>query len=239
MDIILIPLHCFFQLRPVLVQLDDLPLLVLHKADGREDNLQDALVLRLVVLVQPQVIHEQEQVLEHPSPDQVQERPGLAHDIQHFTLHHALTSCIYGVELGTGGTVILHIPACLTFPAAVLRAHILWLPLVAHTLGRHSWRNWYLTHPIYQFITFHTDSTVIGEHTSHTLLRTVVLDKQGLIEYSEGAVRVVLGHNGWKYKGPKYLSVHFNKGITLKLVLVEGFIHIIDPDGGEVVGDAA
>ena len=124
-DVILTPLHCFFQLRPVLVQLDDLPLLVLHEADGGEDNLQDALVLRLVVLVQPQVIHQQEQGLEHPSPDQVQERPGLAHDIQHFTLHHTLPSCIYGVELGTGGTVILHIPACLTFLAAVLRAHIL------------------------------------------------------------------------------------------------------------------
>ena len=60
-----------------------------------------------------------------------------------------------------------------------------------------------------------------------------------MIKYGEDTVRRVWGHNGLKHEALKYLPANFNEGIILELVLVEGFIDIIGPDGGEVVGDTS
>ena len=100
-DVLDIGLH-FIQ---VLAEADYLPLLLLNQCDGGEDAPDDALVLPLVVLVEPEVVYHHEDPTMPPLLQHVQEGPDADEDGQALALNDALPILILGVELSTRYTV--------------------------------------------------------------------------------------------------------------------------------------
>lgn len=128
-DVLDLRLH----LVQVLLQPDHFPLLFLNEGYGGEDALDDALILLLVVLIQPQIVHHHKHPSAAPFLQHVQERPHTDQDGQGLTLDHALPILVLDIELRAFHTVCPRLVAGRALPVTVLMANSMDRQLVPHT----------------------------------------------------------------------------------------------------------
>ena len=127
-------LHRALQLFLDPVKLDDFPLPLLYELDGFEHHQRSAVVLVAVVVVEPEVVHSQEQRL-HSSPFyQVHDRPQVRQNLQSPAFLNALPTFVLGVELRTLDAIRPGLVARLAPLAAIFLADIALDELVLHAV---------------------------------------------------------------------------------------------------------
>ena len=124
-----------FGLIQILLQSHYFPLFLLYKSNGGEDVPDDALILSLMILVQPEIINHHEHppvasLLEH-----IEEGSHAGKDGETLAPYHTLSILVPDVELGALHTVGPGEVAGLAAPITVLLADILLNELVLDAVG--------------------------------------------------------------------------------------------------------